>query len=133
MQNQLTLDSPRLLIGRSEDNDLTIPSRYISQHHALLVREGSSTILMDLNSSNGTFVNSRRTSNCVLVNDDVITIGNHRIKFRDPKATRRDTLDGIEFADTAIMKTLDDMRKLVAQENTGLVGTAPDNQPTQGL
>jgi pSer/pThr/pTyr-binding forkhead associated (FHA) protein len=87
------------------------------------VRHGSATFLMDLNSTNGTYVNSRRVSNHVLIHDDIITIGHHRIKFNDPDAKTRGTLDGMEFADTAIMKTLVDMRKLLAEENTEVLPT----------
>ena len=105
----------------------------MSRHHALLVRHGGSTFLMDLNSTNGTFVNSRRVSNHVLIDSDVITIGHHRIKFCDPHATQRGTLDGDEFADTAIMKSLDDMRKLLAQENTEVLPAPTENLPTSGL
>lgn len=131
--NEVTFDLPRLLIGRSEHNDIAISSKYISRHHALLVRHGSATFLMDLNSTNGTFVNSKRVSNHVLVHDDVIRLGNHRIKFNDPYATRRGSLEGLEFADTAIMKTLDDMRKLLAQENTEVLPSVSENLPTSGI
>ena len=122
--NALTFDKPRLLVGRSEHNDISISSKFVSRHHLLLVRHGSSTFLMDLNSTNGTLVNSRRVSNHVLMHEDVISIGHHRIKFYDPHATSRGSLDGSEFADTAIMKTLDDMRKLLAQENTEILPAA---------
>jgi hypothetical protein len=39
-------------------------------------------------------------------------------------------LDGADFADTAIMKTLDDMRKLLAQENTALLPVVSEDLPT---
>ena len=130
---ELLFDQPRLLLGRSDHNDIAIPSKFVSRHHALLVRHGGSTFLMDLNSTNGTFVNSRRVSNHVLIDSDVITIGHHRIKFCDPHATQRGTLDGDEFADTAIMKSLDDMRKLLAQENTEVLPAPTENLPTSGL
>ena len=113
----ITLDQPHLIVGRSEHNDITIPSRFVSRHHLLLVRHGSATFLMDLNSTNGTLVNSRRVSNHVLMHNDIISIAQYRIKFYDPHATTRGSLDGAEFADTSIMKTLDDMRKLLAQED----------------
>ena len=129
---QLRFDKPRLLVGRSEHNDVSIDSRYVSRHHLLLVRHGSATFLMDLNSTNGTFVNSRRVSNHVLIDDDIISIGNHRIKFCDPHARQRGSLDGLEFADTAIMKTLEDMRSLLAQENTAEFPAASENVPTLG-
>jgi type II secretory pathway predicted ATPase ExeA len=129
---ELTFEQPRLLIGRSEHNDISIPSKFVSRHHLLLVRHSGSTFMMDLNSSNGTQVNSRRVSNHVLIHDDVITIGHHHIKFYDPHATSRSPLDGLEFADTTIMKTLDDMRKLLAQENTALLPALTEDLPTYG-
>ncbi|MCH7898905.1 MAG: FHA domain-containing protein [Proteobacteria bacterium] len=129
---KLTFEKPRILIGRSEHNDLSIDSRFVSRHHMLLVRNGSSTFLMDLNSTNGTFVNSRRVSNHVLIDDDVITVGHHSIKFCDPHAKQRGTLDGAEFADTAIMKTLEEMRNLLAQENTAILPAQSENTPTLG-
>jgi pSer/pThr/pTyr-binding forkhead associated (FHA) protein len=130
---ELTFDLPRMLIGRSEHNDIPITSKFISRHHALLVRHGSVTFLMDLNSTNGTYVNSKRVSNHVLIHDDVISLGHHRVKFVDPHATKRGSLDGMEFADTAIMKTLDDMRKLLAEENTEILPAPTENLPTSGI
>lgn len=126
----LKMEKPRILIGRSDHNDVSIGSRFISRHHVLLVRHGGSTFLMDLNSTNGTFVNAKRVSNHVLVHNDVITVGHHRIKFNDPHARTRGRLDGAEFADTAIMKTLEDMRNLLAQENTELLPAASEDLPT---
>jgi hypothetical protein len=67
------------------------------------------------------------------VHDDVITLGYHRIKFNDPHAIKGGTLEGSEFADTAIMKTLEDMRDLLAQENTETLPVATENAPTAGL
>jgi type II secretory pathway predicted ATPase ExeA/pSer/pThr/pTyr-binding forkhead associated (FHA) protein len=130
---EVLFDVPKLLIGRSEHNDIAINSRFISRHHALLVRNGNATFLMDLNSTNGTFVNSRRVSNHVVIHDDVISIGNHRIKFVDPFAKKRESLDSPDFADTVIMKSLEDMRKLLAQENTEMLPALSENLPTAGL
>ena len=113
---ELTIDKARILIGRSDHNDVSIGSRFISRHHAMLVRHGSSTFLMDLNSTNGTYINSKRVSNQMLCHEDVVTLGHHKIKFYDPFATTRDPLDGPEFADTAIMKTLEDMRNLLRRK-----------------
>ncbi|MFQ6006561.1 MAG: FHA domain-containing protein [Woeseia sp.] len=115
---EMTMEGARLLIGRSQHNDLCINSKFISRHHALFVRHGSATFVMDLNSTNGTFVNSRRISNQVVINQDIISIGNHGIKFVDPSATDRTALEGIGFSDTVIMKSLQDMRRVLARENT---------------
>jgi hypothetical protein len=123
---EMTIERRRLLIGRSEHNDLTIKSSYISRHHAMFVKFGVSTLLMDLNSRNGTFVNSRRISNQVMIHDDIINIGNHRIKFVDPNAKERSVLEGASFADTIIMRDLSDVRKLLARGNTEALPVHPD-------
>ena len=122
---KIRFDGTRLLIGRAGHNDVTIHSKFISRHHALLVRHGSSTLLMDLNSANGTFVNSRRISNQVLANDDVVTLGDYGLKFVDPGATQRQSVEGISLDDTVIMMTLDDMRKVLARENTAILPAHP--------
>lgn len=128
--NELTMDKSKMLIGRSDHNDIAISSRFISRHHALFIRHGTATFLMDLNSTNGTFVNSKRVSNHALKHEDVVTIGHHRIKFHDPYATSHRSPDGIDLSDTVIMKTLDDMRNLLAHENTALMPTASEDLPT---
>ncbi|MDH4046532.1 MAG: FHA domain-containing protein [Gammaproteobacteria bacterium] len=115
---ELSMERPRLLIGRSEHNDLCVNSKYVSRHHALLVRHGKATFLMDLNSTNGTYVNSRRVSNHVMQHDDVISLGQHAVKFVDPAAADSSAIDGDGFADTVIMKSLQDIRRLLARENT---------------
>lgn len=115
---KILLEGPRMLIGRSEHNDLFIDSNFVSRHHALLVRQGPATLLMDLNSSNGTFINSRRMSDQVLLDNDIITIGDFGIKFVDPAAKNRAALESMGFTDTVVMKSLDDMRRVLAKENT---------------
>jgi type II secretory pathway predicted ATPase ExeA len=127
---ELSFEQPRLLVGRSEHNDIAISSKFVSRHHLMLVRHGSTTFVMDLNSSNGTYVNSKRVSNHVLAHNDVITVGHHRIKFVDPHAVARVELSDEQFAETTIMKSLDDMRRLLAQENTVMLPIASENLPT---
>ncbi|MGI9260578.1 MAG: FHA domain-containing protein [Woeseiaceae bacterium] len=129
---KIRFDGTRLLLGRSEHNDVQVDSKFISRHHALLVRHGPSTLLMDLNSANGTFVNSRRISNQVLTNDDVVTIGDYGLKFVDPGAKRRESVEGISLDDTVIMMTLDDMRKVLARENTAVLPATTDAADTPG-
>lgn len=129
---EIDVDRPRLLVGRSDHNDLCINSRYVSRHHALFFKRGSTTVLMDLNSTNGTYVNSRRVHNHVLNHDDVISIGNHGIKFHDPAARQRDSLDGAEFDETVVMKNLGDMRKLLARQNTQCLPTLTGKPSSAG-
>jgi len=130
---ELTMEQQRVLIGRSKHNDISLPSKFVSQHHAMLVRNGNATILMDLNSTNGVFVNSKRVSNHYLIHDDVISIGHHRIKYIDPYVTNRVSSNDDTFTDTAIMKSLDDMRNLLAEEDSEILPTLSERLPTSGL
>ena len=130
---EVRFEKTRLIFGRSDHNDLRIDSKFISRHHAMLIRNGESTFLMDLNSTNGTFVNSKRISNQVLMHDDVITLGNHGIKFIHPAAKGSSDPFGGGIADTILMKSVQDMRRMLARENTqsipvpDLQGVADDN------
>lgn len=129
---ELDLDRARLLIGRSSHNDLTIDSRFISRNHALLVCHGTSTLLMDLNSTNGTFVNSRRVSNHVMRHEDIISLGSYRLKFMHPVAERNFELDESGFAETVIMKTLGDMRHMLSGESTQTMPLEPIRRIASG-
>jgi type II secretory pathway predicted ATPase ExeA len=86
---ELSVGKPRFMIGRSEHNDLSIDHEYISRQHAVLVRIGNAIVLLDLKSRNETFVNGKRIDNQVLINDDIISIGDHRIKFVAPAVKQR--------------------------------------------
>ena len=133
---ELTLDVPQLRIGRSDDNDMSIPSPFVSQHHLLLVRHGGSTILIDLNSTNGTFVNSGRVYNHVLANDDVITVDRHgmfvtySIEYSDPSMTTLGTLDDVEPVDPVIEKALANFENLLVGGDTELLPTLSEDVPT---
>jgi pSer/pThr/pTyr-binding forkhead associated (FHA) protein len=46
-------------LGRGEDNDVVIPHASVSRAHARLMRRGGTYELMDLNSTNGSYVNDQ--------------------------------------------------------------------------
>ena len=48
------------LIGRGADCDLRLADQDVSRHHCLLRFRGGEAILVDLGSSNGTYVNGQR-------------------------------------------------------------------------
>ena len=71
----LLLNRQRVLIGRDEMCDLSIPSRFISRHHAMVTKTPEGVKLLDLGSTNGTFVDGRRIKECLLNDGDMITFG----------------------------------------------------------
>ena len=133
---EVSLDAPQILIGRTEDNDVTIPNSYVSRHHILLFRNGDATILVDLNSTNGTFVNSTRVYNHRLAHDDEITIDMHsmfvsyRITFSDPSMAGRCTSKEINPEDAVIAKALANFGNLLAKGDTYLLPTLSEDVPT---
>ncbi len=56
----LTLDAPRLVIGRSEGCDVRLPEPTVSHRHASIRQRGGEYVLLDENSANGTFIDRVR-------------------------------------------------------------------------
>jgi hypothetical protein len=71
----------RTTIGRTPDNDLVIESESVSRHHAVTLQTPGGTVIEDLNSTNGVFVNGQRVSRRVLSAGDVVTIGTASFRF----------------------------------------------------
>jgi hypothetical protein len=69
-------------IGRLESNDVRLADSAVSRIHAEIVREGTSFILRDLESTNGTKVNGRRIKHKKLAPGDLITIGQTRLRWQ---------------------------------------------------
>ncbi|MBP7866738.1 MAG: FHA domain-containing protein [Acidobacteria bacterium] len=52
----------RVRIGRAPDNEITLPDKKASHHHAILNILAGRLVLTDLNSTNGTTLNGIRVS-----------------------------------------------------------------------
>ncbi len=57
---EYSLFKDEVTVGRGEDNDVVIPHASVSRAHARLMKRNGAYELMDLNSTNGTFVDDRR-------------------------------------------------------------------------
>lgn len=76
-------------LGRWPDNDIVLPDRMVSRHHAQIRKVGSQFLLEDLESTNGTYVNGERiTGPYVLQDGDVVQIApRFQLGFVDSGAT----------------------------------------------
>jgi ABC-type multidrug transport system ATPase subunit/pSer/pThr/pTyr-binding forkhead associated (FHA) protein/ABC-type multidrug transport system permease subunit len=71
-----------LTIGRAKECDLVLDSPLVSRHHARLERSGPAHVLIDLGSTNGTYVNSQRIVRVELHAGDVVQIGAYRFTYQ---------------------------------------------------
>lgn len=83
---ETVLDSDRILIGRGDEADVRIDSVFVSRFHALVVRHDDQDLLLDLGSTNGLLLNSRRIVRRVLKDQDVIQIGPAKVTYVNPAA-----------------------------------------------
>ncbi len=106
LKHSLSMDSDLIMIGRGKDNDLVIDNMGVSGHHAVLSRKNDVLFIEDLNSTNGTFVNSQKVTGRQRISpQDTIVIGKHSIKLTEwsnvaPTATQRGQ---VEKADATLM------------------------------
>jgi adenylate cyclase len=74
-------------VGRSDNNNLVLSDRWISRNHAMFqaIDQGD-FYLIDLGSRNGTFLNGRRVTVPVILQDgDLITFGQTELRFFCPQ------------------------------------------------
>jgi DNA-binding response OmpR family regulator len=77
-----------ITIGRAVENDIVITSRRVSREHARVERQGQRMVLLDLGSTNGTYLNEERVLAPVELRDgDCVSIGDVDLVFHDPDST----------------------------------------------
>jgi two-component system, NtrC family, sensor kinase len=69
------LTSPHETLGRDHANSIQLHDTEISRRHLELKRQDSGHLVVDLQSSNGTFVNNRRVERQALSNGDRLQVG----------------------------------------------------------
>ncbi|MFZ5920719.1 MAG: FHA domain-containing protein [Chloroflexota bacterium] len=79
-------------IGRAAENEIVVLEKRASREHARIRREGRRTLLEDLGSTNGTFLNGERVSGTISLRDgDQVTVGDVTFTFHDPEMTSAET------------------------------------------
>ena len=75
------LGAGEIVIGRRADANIVLTHPLVSRQHARIVREGEAFVVVDLNSSHGTFVNGSRVSRHPLRSRDRIRLGEQGIEL----------------------------------------------------
>ena len=83
---EYNMSKERYTVGRLPDNDIRIDNAAVSGHHALIINILNDSFLEDLNSTNGTYVNGKIIKKHAMQHGDVITVGDHSLRFIDGEA-----------------------------------------------
>jgi adenylate cyclase len=96
-------------IGRAPSNQIVLADEKVSRRHAFIhAQDRSEFWLVDLGSSNGTYLNGRRVTQSIALRDhDRIEIGPFTLLFRQPQASRAAAVEPVE-----IDKTIRDIKSV---------------------
>ncbi len=79
-----TFDKTEVLIGRVKGNDVVLPKSNISKRHSRIVVKDGKIILIDLKSTNGTFINGQKINGPhVMQEGDKVFIGDFTLEVRE--------------------------------------------------
>lgn len=95
VQNRFSIEQKTVSIGRSSDSDIQLDDKTVSANHAWIEWQPSGDdpdegnyYLIDLKSTNGSFVNEKQVSEKRLQHNDIIRIGFISFKFIDENSHR---------------------------------------------
>lgn len=78
-ERRIRVDGDSATIGRAPGCDLVVDRPYVSKEHARVLL---GTVLVDLQSSNGTYVDDRRVTSAVVLGERWLTLGRGDVKVR---------------------------------------------------
>ncbi len=76
------VEETETILGRQKSADLRVRDGKASRQHCKIVLTGDGATLMDMGSSNGTFVNGTRVEQCKLGDGDLIRLGDTVLRVR---------------------------------------------------
>ena len=94
---EYSLDKEEFVIGRLPQCDLVINEETISARHAKIIRKEDNFEILDLISTNGTFVNGEKIDKKALRADDKINFDVHEFQFINP----------VDVARTVVAQSID--------------------------
>lgn len=122
-----------LTIGRRDSNDIVIENVSVSGKHAKVDPVNNGFRLMDLNSTNGTFINDKMITTHNLEHGDIISIGKHKLVFGYVKGEKRPekiekTGDAGWSEETMVLDT-EEHREMLAKTASDLASRLSNEKP----
>ena len=105
---EFPIEKEKVSIGRKPDNDICLNNLAISGYHSQIITVLDSSFLEDLNSTNGTYVNSRLVKKHALEDGDLIDIGNHRIRYVNGSGEQKKPEDNGDVLEKTIVLSPND-------------------------
>src|SRR3954465_13734820 len=88
---RLDFESEEITIGRVDENDICLPRGNISKKHTRIVCKDGKVIVLDLKSTNGTYVNGRKLAGPQVIGpSDKVYIGDFILNVEPPDAGPQD-------------------------------------------
>ena len=119
---RFSVDKDVVTIGRSKRNDLVLADQWLSRHHAEIRKTRRPSLICDLDSRNGTYVNGIRLNEAVsLQNGDVVTLGDQQLRFVNEASgsvVLTESPAGLDLAGTVVVPTEQLLAAARAQEDT---------------
>lgn len=77
----IDLPPHRFIVGRGQDCHLTLNDSAVSRQHAYIEPRAGNYMVVDMGSTNGSYVNDELVEKKLLVSGDLVRIGKHIMKF----------------------------------------------------
>ena len=105
---RLDFDAEEITIGRVDENDICLPKGNISKKHTRIVVKDGRIIVLDLKSTNGTYVNGKKLAGPQVISpDDKVYIGDFILNVEppdlEPAPTNGEPQDGDAMAEMPTM------------------------------
>lgn len=126
---EFLLSKNEFLIGRLPDCDLVLAENTLSSKHAKISRTGDRFEIIDLNSTNGTFVNGERITRKILRSDDRVRFDVFEFLFVNPADASRTVIarvpDAVKIDETIFRPLPEDGATRPAEK----IGVKPMPEP----
>src|SRR5688500_17659418 len=130
----LDFDKNEITIGRVQGNDVVLPKGNISKRHSRIVLKDGKFIIIDMQSTNGTYVNGKKiTTPQVIKATDKIYIGDFTLQLSGngasaaessaPPRARPESTEGIELFEQPMLNEVEEP----ALDRIGAPGLIDDN------
>jgi pSer/pThr/pTyr-binding forkhead associated (FHA) protein len=117
LRDVVDIDIPGLIVGRSSESDLVLPSEIISRTHCQVVEAGEGHVVLDLNSKSGVFVNGRRAYRHALQYGDRIELGKFTLVYHPSRVLGTiDPEDSYELTEHEVSEAFDDLAETIDEE-----------------